>query len=104
NVRLVARQQIEDGGRRRLGRFQHQIVAVNMEFDTGGASRFQGLDRAHRRALQLFAPDSLGADWGGRFASASSAAVPGLDFNGLAQAVGTDPPLRSTASPPRSSA
>ena len=39
-----------------------------------------------------------GADWGGRFASAPSAAVPALDFNGLARTVGALPrPLPSAS-------
>jgi hypothetical protein len=37
---------------------------------------FFAFGRAHSRALQPGAPAFSGADWGGRFASAPSAAVP----------------------------
>ena len=83
---LVARQQIEHGGRRRRGCFQHQIVAVETELDAGGARRLEGLDRAHSRALQPGVPVFSGADWGGGFASAPSAPVRAIVF----QRVGAD--------------
>jgi hypothetical protein len=35
----VTRQQLEDLGRRRGSSFQQQIVAIQAQFDTGGASR-----------------------------------------------------------------
>ena len=55
---LVARQRGEHGGRRRGGRLQHQIAAVDPDADAGLACRLQSLDRAHSRALQRGRPFS----------------------------------------------
>ena len=74
------------GGRRRVS-LQHQVVAVDPKFDAGGRAAFRA------SAALIAAPSSRavfpGADWGGRFASAPSAAVPPLVFNGLARTVAT---------------
>src|SRR5208282_540265 len=95
---LVTRQGVEQSGRRRHGRRQRQIVAVEPKFNPGGASRLQGFDRAQSRALQPPIPVFSGAEWGGRFASAPSAAFLVLDFNELARTVGTGPsPLPSAS-------
>ncbi len=74
--------------RRRRGCLQHQIVAIDPSSMPAARAALQGLGRAHSRALQPAAVFS-GADWGGRFASAPSAAVPPLVFNGLARTVWT---------------
>ena len=80
---LVPGERIEHGGRRCRGRVQHEVVAIECEFYTGGAGRLESLGRAHSRVLQPGAPVFSGADWGGGFASAPSAAVPRIGFQGV---------------------
>src|SRR5688572_29321030 len=66
-----------------------------MEFDSGSARRFQRVGGAHSRALQ---PAFAGVDSTGQLASAPSAPVSPLDFNGLERTMGAGPPPRLSAS------
>src|SRR5262249_35284774 len=96
---LVTGERIEHRGRRCRGCLQRKVIAIECEFYTGGAGRLESLDRAHSRVLQPGAPVFSGPDWGGGFASGSSAAVQALSFKGLARTVGALPlPLPSAAS------
>src|SRR5262245_34024033 len=89
-------QGIEHVGWRRNRRLQHQIVTIDHYADARGPRQLENFGGAHSRALQPGAPVFSGADWGGGFASASSAAVPALAFNGLARKVAPLPlPLPS---------
>src|SRR4051794_33667789 len=91
----MPRQQVEDGGRRRSGCFQHQIVAVEANFDAGVTRRFQRFGGAHNLALQI---GFCGADWAGSFASAPSATVSALNFNVLVRTVGSGSSVLPSAS------
>jgi hypothetical protein len=62
------------------GCVQRKIIAVEHEFNTCGASGFQGIGGVHIRALQPIPSVFLSADRDGRFASAPSAAVPAAVF------------------------
>jgi hypothetical protein len=66
---------------------KHQIVDIYPECDTDDACRLQSGGRAHSGALQPGAPICSSGDWGGQFASAPSAAVQALGFNGLGRTV-----------------
>src|SRR5262249_29895029 len=92
------RERIEHRGRRCRRCVQHQVVAIESEFHTGSAGCLESLGRGHSRVLQPGAPVFSGADWGGGFASAPSAAVPALFFHGLVRTGGAMPlPLPSAS-------
>ncbi len=62
HARLVTREQVQHGRRRRRGGVQRQGVAVDADPNARIARRLQGLDGAHSLALQ---PAFSGADWSG---------------------------------------
>jgi hypothetical protein len=84
---------VKDFGRRRHRDFQHEVVAVQTK---QRLAPLQGFGSVHSLALQVL---FSGADWGGRFASASSASVLPFVFNRLARTVEPLPPVAASAGP-----
>ena len=89
---LVTRQEIDHVRRRWHGRLQHEVVAVDPDLDAGSPRCRHGFRSAHSLALQPDFPVFPGADWDEKIASAPSAEVAPLDFEGLARTVGAEHP------------
>src|SRR6516162_1997584 len=98
NFGLVTRQKVKDSGGGRGGRFEQEIVAIEIEFNAEGSSRSHGFGRTHIRALQRTAPAFSDAVEVERFASLPSAPVFVVDPNELERTVGTGSGLLPSAS------
>ncbi len=97
DARLLPRQGIEHIRRRRYLRLQYEILAVDLELDACGSGRFEGLNRAHIRALQ---PALFSADSGGKFPSTLSASVSSRVLRELSRTVELTQPFGPSAESP----